>query len=62
MRRTQDFIHTLSRGLMPVLLGLGILTAPTAMRGQSVFPLPGWFKDNIVRPPSRNAQGKPRTF
>ncbi len=62
MRRTLHLIHTLSRGLMPLFLGLGILTAPTAMRGQSVFPLPGWFKDNIVRPPVPERQGEASDF
>ena len=62
MRRTQHFIHTLFRGLMPLLLGLGILTAPTALRGQAVFPLPDWFKDNIVRPPIPERQGDASDF
>jgi outer membrane protein TolC len=62
MRRTPHFIHTLSRGLLPVLLGLGILTAPAVTRGQSVFPLPGWFEDNIVRPPVPERQGEASDF
>ena len=62
MPRTQHFIYALSRGLLPVLLGLGILTAPTATLGQSVFPLPGWFKDNIVRPPIPERQGEASDF
>ena len=62
MRRTLHFIHTLSRGLMPLCLGLGILTVPTEMRGQAVFPLPDWFKDNIVRPPVPERQGEASDF
>lgn len=62
MRRTLHLIHTLSRGLMPLCLGLGILTVPTEMRGQAVFPLPDWFKDNIVRPPVPERQGEASDF
>ena len=62
MRRTLHFIHTLSRGLMPLFLGLGFLTAPTEIRGQAVFPLPDWFKDNVVRPPIPERQGAVSDF
>jgi len=47
---------------MPLLLGLGILTTPTVMRGQAVFPLPGWFEDNIVRPPIPERQREASDF
>ena len=62
MRRTQSLIHTVLPGFLTSLLWLGILTAPTAVRGQAVFPLPDWFKDNIVRPPLPERQGESPDF
>ena len=62
MRRSQSLLHPLLRGVLLLLLGLGFLAAPSVVRGQSVFPLPDWFKDNIARPPIQETKSESSDF
>ncbi len=51
MRRSESRFHIMEKGTVLFLLWLVSHAAPSTLRGQAVFPLPDWFKDNIARPP-----------
>ncbi len=58
MRRSESRFHILLRGVVLSLLCLAGLAAPSTLRGQAVFPLPDWFKENIARPPIQETQAE----
>ena len=57
MHRCQSRFNTLLKGVWICLVWLLYVWSPLNLMAQSVFPLPGWFKENIVRPPVQEGKG-----
>ena len=57
MHRCQSCFNTLLKGVWLYLVWLLYLWSPLNLTAQSVFPLPGWFKENIARPPVQVGEG-----